>query len=226
MEAERIESVYKLAPLQQGMLFHSLLAPHAGIYVQQLLCFLHHPLNTLAFERAWQRVVERHPVLRTSFRWEGPEEPVQEVSANVRLSIQREDWTSSSSAEQAKNLDEFLEADRRTGFDFTKAPLLRLALFRFQQDDYCLVWTSHHALMDGRSRLRLLKEVFALYEAEVAGADINLPTPVPYSRYLQWLQAQDLSQAEPYWRQLLNRFHAPNTFIVSRKETQQDSDSH
>ncbi|HSE19255.1 MAG TPA: amino acid adenylation domain-containing protein [Pyrinomonadaceae bacterium] len=226
MEAERIESVYKLAPLQQGMLFHSLLAPDAALYVQQLVCLLHHPVNATALERAWQSVMDRYSVLRTGFRWEGLEEPVQEVRAGVRLLLDTEDWTSLSSAQQREKLDAFLEEDRRKGFDFTNAPLLRLKLFRFQEDDYCLVWTSHHALMDGRSRLRLLKEVFALYGAGVENREISLPEPVPYQRYVQWLRAQDLEQAEPYWRELLKDFRTPNAFAVSKKESQNEPESY
>ena len=49
-----------------------------------------------------------------------------------------------------------------------------LALFRVADADYELVWTSHHALLDGRSYLRVLNEAFALYEALCQNQDLQL----------------------------------------------------
>src|SRR5688572_5187077 len=221
MAVKTTESLYALTPLQQGMLVHSLQSPHSGIYVQQLICRLGHQLNASEFQRAWQKVVDRHSVLRTSFRWEGLEEAVQEVSQKVELPFEIEDWTSLPQETREDLLTDFLETDRRKGFDFTKAPLMRLSLFRFDENDYRLVWTSHHALMDGRSRLQVLKEVFAIYE----GARADLPEPRPYRDYVEWLQSRDLSRAEPYWRQLLHSFKAHNTLVASKKASSHTSDS-
>ena len=52
------------------MLFHSLSARVPGVDIEQILCGLHEELDSRALERAWQRVAERHDVLRTGFQWE------------------------------------------------------------------------------------------------------------------------------------------------------------
>ena len=67
MSTRRIQDVYPLSPLQEGMLFHSLYAPESGVYVEQLSCELLGPLDVAAFERAWGRVIERHAILRTAW---------------------------------------------------------------------------------------------------------------------------------------------------------------
>ena len=67
-----IES-YELSPLQQGMLFHSLEKQETGVDIQQISCALNECVNIPALTRAWESVVERHAVLRTSFRWQGLE---------------------------------------------------------------------------------------------------------------------------------------------------------
>src|SRR5262245_15597571 len=79
MKVEEIENSYQLSPMQQGMLFHSLYTQQSGGYIEQIICALHESLDVSAFKRAWQRVAERHPVLRTSLRWEGLNAPLQEV---------------------------------------------------------------------------------------------------------------------------------------------------
>src|SRR4029079_1022277 len=61
------EDVYPLAPLQGGMLFHGLYDRGSELYFEHLTCQLAGPLDAEAFIRAWQRVVDRHPALRTAF---------------------------------------------------------------------------------------------------------------------------------------------------------------
>lgn len=75
----QIEDIYELSPMQQGILFHTLYEPQSGIYFEQLTLALHGHLNPSAFKRAWQQVVDRYPILRTSFYWEELDKPLQAV---------------------------------------------------------------------------------------------------------------------------------------------------
>ena len=221
MNREHPEDFYPLSPMQQGMLFHSLYAPQSGMYVQQLICGLHEDLQVAAFERAWRRVVALHTALRTRFRWDGSTEPCQEVQREVSLPWDYHDWRGASTGQQDNRLEAFLEADRRRGFVLSEAPLMRLALFRMSEGHYQLVWTSHHALLDGRSRLVLLKELFALYEAFCRGRDLQLQPPRPNRDYIDLIRQQDLRAAESFWRSRLGGFPAPTPLGVDRvRDTQ------
>jgi hypothetical protein len=216
MKMENLESLYKLSPVQQGMLFHSLYAPRSGVYVVQLSCVLHGDLNISAFERAWQRVVDRHPILRTAFHWEELEKPLQVVHRRVSLPLEQQDWRGLSAVEQQQRLAEYQKADRTRGFDLTQAPLLRLALFQVAEDSYHFVWSYHHLLLDGWSLPLILKEVLAFYEAFSRGRDLRLERSRPYRDYIAWLQQQDMSQAETFWRQRLQGFTAPTMLGVEQ----------
>ncbi|MFM7794018.1 MAG: condensation domain-containing protein, partial [Microcystis panniformis] len=63
--AKNVESIYPLSPMQEGMLFHSLYTPDSGIYCSQTLITLEGEINLTVFRQAWEKVVERHSVLRT-----------------------------------------------------------------------------------------------------------------------------------------------------------------
>ena len=206
-----IENSYPLSPIQHGMLFHSLYAQQSGVDVEQMLCALHEDLNVAAFKKAWGCVVERHPVLRTSFRWEGLNEPLQDVHRRVSLPVQEEDWRDLPPSEQKRRLQVYLRSDRKRGFDLAKAPLMRVGLFRVDDADYQSVWTFHHILADGRSHLLILNEVFAFYEAFCQGQDFGPEQPRPYEDYIRWLQHQDLSKGESFWRQMLKGFTTPTS---------------
>src|SRR5262245_19572292 len=83
---------YPLAPMQQGMLFHSVSSSQPGVYVQQLLWTLPESLQLPLFILAWEKVIERHPILRTTFRWEGLPAPLQDVHRQLPLSWELHDW--------------------------------------------------------------------------------------------------------------------------------------
>jgi amino acid adenylation domain-containing protein len=216
MRVENIEDSYPLSPLQQGMLFHSLYAPRSGVDIEQIVCALHEDLDASAFEQSWQRVVERHPVLRTSFRWKGLDQPIQKVHPHIRCPLEQQDWRDLSDRERRVQLDAYLRTDRQRGFELTDAPLMRLALFRCAEADYQLIWTFHYMLLDDQSLPLILKEVFAFYGAFCRGQDLQLEHPRPYRDYIEWLQQQDLFEAEVFWQQVLKGFTAPTPLVVGR----------
>src|SRR5207247_4697748 len=66
-----------------------------------------------------------------------------------------------------------------------------------------------HILLEGWSAALVLEEVFAFYRAFSRDRDIDLKPRRPYRDYILWLQRQDLSRAEAYWREALKGFSAP-----------------
>ncbi|HEX6769616.1 MAG TPA: condensation domain-containing protein, partial [Candidatus Binatia bacterium] len=214
----KIEDSYPLSAIQHGMLVHSLAAPQSGVYIQQLVAVLREELDLSAFRRAWDQVLRRHAALRTSFFWEGTESPVQRVHRDVCLPLQHLDWRDRTLDEQEKQLESLLQTDRQLGFHLDQAPLMRLTLLRFAQAEYRFIWTSHHALFDGRSRLLLLNEVFAFYEAICRGDDFNLSNPAPYRSYIDWLQKQNISEAEKFWRARLKDLNAGQSLAGNHRQ--------
>ncbi len=215
-----IEDIYPLSPMQQGLLFHTLLAPESGIYFEQVDFTIHQDLNIPAFERAWQRVLDRHSILRTAFIWENREEPFQIVYSHLRLPIVHHDWRGLQPAEQQERLKEFLRADLRRGFELSQAPLMRVALIRMADDAYQLIWGFHHLLLDGWSNPMVMNEVFAFYEGFAQDEDVSLKQPTPFGDYIAWLQRQDMARAETFWREQLKGFTRPTPLLRDRSHAQ------
>lgn len=221
MKATNIEYSYQLSPMQQGMLFNSLYAQQSGVDIEQVICLLDE-LDVLAFQKAWQKVVARHPVLRTSFDWVDNCEPLQCVHQQVSIPVEQQDWCGLSDEEQSQKLSFFLERDRTLGFNLSIPPLMRLALFRVKESTYQFVWTFHHAILDGRSLTTILKEVFTIYDAWSRGEDAQLPQSRAFRDHIEWLQQQDWSKSENYFRQLLKGFTAPTPLLVSTPDSNND----
>ena len=180
------------------MPFHSRLAG-GGLYVQQLIITLPETVDADALRQAWQLVADRHAALRTAF----PADCTQIVADEIDLEFEELDWTA--------DVDDWLAADRRLGFDFAMPPLWRVTLLRRGPNDFVFVWTFHHALLDGRSHRLVLEEAFAAYEAFRDGNEPSLPPTRPFGEFVDWLQQQDTVAAEKYWRGVLAGVETPTS---------------
>ena len=212
--ADKIEDAYPLSPLQEGMLFNTLLAPRSGVDIEQLLLELNESVDVAALQQAWAHVVARHAVLRTGFRWEGLPEPRQEVHKKVELPWREYDWSGITNVEQDRETERLLNEDRRLGFDPACAPLFRLTLMRTGNPGFRLIWTIHHAILDGRSFGLILEEVFGGYDALIEGREYTAPTPRPYRDYIDWLRRHEPDRDERFWRTALSGVTAPTPLVI------------
>src|SRR6478672_1386437 len=89
--AAHIVDSYPLSPMQQGMLYHALSEPHSGVDIEQLTITLREPVDAVRLRLAWERVVARHPVLRTHFTVTDAGAR-QIVYSEVELPFEVEDW--------------------------------------------------------------------------------------------------------------------------------------
>lgn len=211
-----IEDIYSLSPMQQGMLFHTLYSPESEVYFEQLVCTLKGQFNLSFFQEAWQEIVAKHPVLRTSFHWEEIEKPLQMVSQKVELPWMVYDWKHWDNLQQKEALESFLKGDRVLGIELDQAPLMRFALIQLETDSYQFIWSHHHILFDGWSMQIILQEVFDLYESYNRGESLQLKFCHPYREYISWLQQQDSSQAKKFWQQRLKGIEAPTPLVVDK----------
>jgi len=204
---EQVRAVYPLTPLQQGMLLHTLLHGGSGTHINQRSCTLRGAFDAPAFRAAWSCALARHPALRTVFVWEGGDEALQVVCANVTLPFIELDWRDC--ADHTAALRDYLAEDRARGFDPGTAPLMRLAVIRIEQEQWFVVWSLHHLLLDGWSSGQLLNEVFADYAARRAGSALSLPARPSFRDYVMWQRAQDSVRAEHFWREQLADLEQP-----------------
>jgi len=204
-----VESVYELSPLQEGLLVESLANPGAGLYVEQVVLDLAGPLVPSALAHAWREAVARHPILRTSFHWQGLQRPVQAVHRSVEVPVAHNDLRSLRPDRREQALRWFLGEDRARGFRFDRAPLLRVTMLRLGGAAYRVVVTLHHILLDGWSVGIVVDEVARLYRRAVDGVPCRLADARPFGDYVAWLHEQDRAAAESYWRSALHGVEEP-----------------
>ncbi|MBA1292719.1 amino acid adenylation domain-containing protein [Pseudomonas lurida] len=202
LAASEVEDLYPLSPMQQGMLFQSLYIQGGGDYINQMRIDVQ-GLDVARFRQAWQAAVDNHEILRSGFLWQTElEQPLQVVYKQVRLPFAELDWQGRSDCGDA--LDHLAESARARGFVLEQAPLLNLTVVRTGTSDYHLIYTNHHILMDGWSGSQLFGEVLQHYAGEPLRAPLGR-----YRDYIAWLQAQDKSVSEAFWKAQLQDLQEP-----------------
>ncbi|MGB3125560.1 MAG: amino acid adenylation domain-containing protein, partial [Pseudomonas sp.] len=207
INARTVEDIYPLSPMQQGMLFHSLLEQDAGDYINQMRLRVQ-GLDAERFCAAWQAALDAHTILRSSVVWEGDlPHAVQIVQRELNLPVELFDWQAHD--DLTERLERLADEERRRGFDLAQAPLLRLRLVRTGPEEHELIYTHHHILMDGWSNSQLLGEVLQRYSGQAVGHVGR------YRDYIDWLQRQDAAAAQGYWQAQLATLETPTHLAQS-----------
>ncbi|WP_231640917.1 condensation domain-containing protein, partial [Nocardiopsis sp. NRRL B-16309] len=212
---------YPQTPIQQGLWFQSQLSQGEGVYHVQLILRIDQELDTDAFHQAWAQVMHRHPILRTGFHTTLGNQALQLVWADIPVPLRTQDWRPHTTEEQQHRLDAYLRRDRAEGFDPRDVPQWRMMLARTADDGYQLIWSAHHAILDGWSISLILNEAVQWYDAFVQGRHVEKAPARPYRDYVSWLGRQDTDQAEQYWRDTLKGIEQAAPLAVgARPETQ------
>ncbi|CCD85602.1 putative Non-ribosomal peptide synthase:Amino acid adenylation (Modular protein) [Bradyrhizobium sp. ORS 285] len=204
----RIEDIYPLSPMQQGMLFHALRDAESGSYVSQIAVDISGAHGS-SLQAAWQAVTARHAVLRTAFVWrELSGAPQQVVYRQIAVPFVVEDWRDRVAGMDAAARDSALAAaaheERQAGFDLSRPPLQRVRLIDLGGGVHRLIWTHHHILLDGWSAARLIAEIMQ----QARGVSLTAVRG-RYRDYIAWLLRQDQDASSAFWSQLLSRLEEP-----------------
>ncbi|MGH8261007.1 MAG: amino acid adenylation domain-containing protein, partial [Steroidobacteraceae bacterium] len=200
-----VEDAYPLAVLQAGMRFHSELSPASAVYHDIFSVSVQGTFEPDVFERAADALVQRHPILRTSFR-AGPDgRLLQAVAKHATVAVAITDITDLSETEQERFLIEWMERDKAASFDWSTAPLIRFAIHLrgAQRIQYTLSF--QHAILDGWSVAALQTELFEIYGRLLSGQEVERPALRSLYRHFIALEQRALlsEESREYWRRSL-----------------------
>ena len=202
-----VQDIYPLAPLQEGILFHHLLASEGDPYL--LVNQMVFPGRALLerYLAAVQRVVDRHDILRTSFVWEGQSEAAQVVWRRAPLvvtEVELEEEGESGIEELARRFD-----PRKHRIELAHAPLLQFVVAKERGSERWLVVELMHHLIGDHSTLDTLhREV----DAFLTGRGEELSAPEPFRNLVaQARLGVSAEEHERFFREQLGDIDEPTT---------------
>ena len=185
--AANVQDIYPLAPLQAGILYHHRAVLEGDAYLLRAQFAFDSRLRLDAFAQALQAVIQRHDILRSSFHWDGLEEPVQVVWREASLSV------------------ETGAVPQR--LDLSQAPLMRL-IYTEEPQRVVATLLFHHLVMDHIALDILQHEM----QAFLLGTQHTLGAAVPYRNYVAQTVAQTRlgdNDHELFFREMLGEIDEP-----------------
>ena len=158
------EDFYPLSQIQNSMVFYSKLRPDEPIYHDQFIFNVKFKLFDVdIFRKTIKLLMEKHQILRTVFDIEHFNIPIQVVRKDVLPELFIEDISSLSSAEQVVAIEKYLKKDSDNKFRFDNALLWRMGIFKVDYENYYIVLSFQHAILDGWSVSAFSKEFIEIF---------------------------------------------------------------
>lgn len=180
---------YPLSSAQKRMFMLQQFEKHSSSYNIPGAATIEGKLDKERVSAVFKYLIQRHEALRTSFKLrEG--EPVQIINKTVDFTLE---YVEGAEFEEKDKVEEFVKS-----FDLTKAPLLRVALIKCEEEKHLLIYDMHHIISDGTSMSLLIKEFVELYE----GREL-VKLPIQYKEYAAWQNQgfgkEEIKKQESYW---------------------------
>ncbi|WP_170958295.1 non-ribosomal peptide synthetase [Bacillus pseudomycoides] len=209
----KTEDIYNLTPMQKGMLFHSLVDDNNGSYFEQMSFDLKGELQVEAFIQSIEMLVKRHEILRTNVYPFRNNEYVQIVYKDKKVQC---DYKDISNENQDAYIKSYMDLNKSRGFNLEEDTLLKIAIFKIDEQKHRVVFSFPHIIMDGWCMPLILKEWMEHYDMICGNKTINLTMVTPYSQYIDWLNERDIDAASNYWQAYLTDYE-DQTFIPNEK---------
>lgn len=164
-------------------------------------------LDPALVERAFNEILRRHEVLRTTFTREH-DEPAQVIRPSLQMRVPVTDLRHLAQPERDAELDRLSFSEARWQFDLAAGPLFRVGLLRVQDNEHVMLVTPHHSIVDYWSIGLISNELGVLYESYTQGTAPNLPElPIQYGDFAIWQREQchgeSMRQELDYWKRQL-----------------------
>ncbi|MCD9194675.1 non-ribosomal peptide synthetase [Streptomyces albireticuli] len=206
-----LEDAFPLTRVQLGLLYHSRRHENSAVYNDVFQYSVGVAWHETEFRAAFAGLVERHPVLRSSLDLASYSQPLQLVHHRVPEALDVVDLRALPAEEADAAIRAHIEERRFIRYEFAQAPLY---LFRAHilADSVELVFSFHHALLDGGSVANLITELLQDYGHGIGAGippvpDGELPSPAGHVR--EELLALDSADSRAYWQQALHGVTLP-----------------
>ncbi|MGM1356080.1 amino acid adenylation domain-containing protein, partial [Bacillus cereus group sp. BceL302] len=216
----KIADIYPLTPMQEGMLFHFLMDHQSSAYFDQTSYIAKGHLDVELMQNSFNALVSKYDILRTVIAYKNLDHPRQIVLKERKSDIFYRDLTHMNKDDRNAFVKEFEVEDRRNVFNLSKDLLMRISILKVSEEEYKVIWSTHHILTDGWSTWTLMRDFFEIYAKLKNNKALEPNGPKQYVHYINWLQKQNSFRAKQYWGEYLEEYESTIELpVVSKMKT-------
>ena len=231
MDKKKIEDIYKLTPLQKGMMYHQL-RDNDGSYFIQHVFRCKNGVEVDRLRQSLSLLAQKHEILRTKFVYENVKEPVQVI---IKDRVPELKCINVSSVDDKKiKIQQIKEKDMSRGFDLFNDSLMRVILISGLENDMMMIFSIHHIIVDGWSLSIIFNDLNCYYKMlehksmQQISQEIQLDKKIngksSFGDYVRVLQKTDMNEGTRYFTELLESYDN-NSYIepYNTKKTEEFS---
>ncbi|KAF9159189.1 hypothetical protein BGX20_003054, partial [Mortierella sp. AD010] len=199
-----IQDIYALSPLQDGILFHHIMATHGDPYLLVIKMSFDSRDILDRYLEAIQKVVDRHDILRTAIMWENLSVPAQVVLRQAPISVTKVSLNSV----DGPILDQMTKLfdPRSHRINLTQAPLIRFAIAQDIDGRWIVIKLMHHSIGDHSTLEVMMEGVQKLVECRGE----LLVSPQPFRNLIAQTQLElDAKAHEQFFTEMLAGIDTP-----------------
>lgn len=197
---DNIQSIYKLSPMQEGIMFNWILDENTQAYYIQMYFEINNHVSLDYLQESFDILIERHDILRTNFFYKNVKNMWQIVYKDVKNNIVYFNLEGKNEKYKNEFISKVKENDKLKNFDLSKDRLIRITLIRNEENRYSFIVSFHHIILDGWSIGILINEFIYIYKNIKNGKNITLEKSIPYKEYIDWIEKQDKTESLNYWK--------------------------
>lgn len=210
IDRKDVADILELTPMQQGMIFHYMYDFESEQYFEQLSLNVTGMVKYEEIKKAWNFVAENNEILRTVFRWDKLEKPIQIILKQKEIPIRQHDISKSNIERRKKLLEDIRQKDKEEGIDLQIEPF-RVTLCKLEEEEYEMIISNHHILYDGWSNGILLKEFVEAYTDLLEHRQPQRKTKTRFKDFVNWVHQQNPNMQKKYWVNYLSGFYNKTT---------------
>ncbi|MGE5632410.1 MAG: condensation domain-containing protein [Caulobacteraceae bacterium] len=216
LDRQIVEDIYELTPMQESMLCQYVLNPEDEQFFEQACYKIQGKFDIELFSRAWGVVFQTNEMLRTVFRWQGLQKPIQIVLKKHDVPIDMYDLSNKTNKQSFDIYSNLKKKIRKEKVDLIRCPL-NISLFKFSNNNYEMVISNHHIIMDGWSNVVMLKEFLEAYISLYNGRDANIVLKTKYKEFIKWRNNRPKTEDEIYWRSFFKKNNSETIYAARYK---------
>ena len=198
LKKDNVEEILSLTPMQQGMLYHYIQNPDSDLHFQQMSLTLSGDIKFQYIEDAFNVLIERNEALRTVFRWEKIDNPIQIIMKTHRIKMNKHDFSSFREEEKEEKLIKVRKMDKEEKFNLEQVPI-RITWCKLSPSECELIISNHHILYDGWSNALLLKEFFGIHHSMIKGQQLEVVKNDNLKEYIKYIRNRNPEIEKAYW---------------------------
>jgi len=217
MNEKKIEAIFPLSDLQQGILYHSLEC--SNNYLQQMVIQLNGVIDPIILEKSFQLILQNYDILRALIIYQKINEPMHIILQQRNAKIHCFDLTETCS-DIEKQVKEIIKQDKEEEFVLSKDLLIRIKLIKTAVNEYRCLLSYHHIILDGWSATLIVEKLFEYYQKIQNNIQICPDESFPFQKYIEELQSVDKQEAIEYWKNYLSGYDFQTSFEEINQNTE------